>query len=59
MKVFYEDVLTLRGMSDDQTKQPSQSGWRFCIKKAFDRSAALYGLIVLSPVFIAASVLAH
>jgi lipopolysaccharide/colanic/teichoic acid biosynthesis glycosyltransferase len=34
-----------------------QSGWRFWIKRALDRSAALCGLIVLSPVFIAVSVL--
>jgi lipopolysaccharide/colanic/teichoic acid biosynthesis glycosyltransferase len=57
MKVPYEDLVTLRGVSEDQTMQPSQSGWRFCIKKAFDRSAALCGLIVLSPVCIAASLL--
>ena len=34
-----------------------QSGWRFWIKSVFDRSAALCGLIVLSPVFTAVSVL--
>jgi lipopolysaccharide/colanic/teichoic acid biosynthesis glycosyltransferase len=34
-----------------------QSGWRFWIKTAFDRGAALCGLIILSPVFIAVSVL--
>jgi lipopolysaccharide/colanic/teichoic acid biosynthesis glycosyltransferase/glycosyltransferase involved in cell wall biosynthesis len=34
-----------------------QSGWRFWIKTAFDRGTALCGLIILSPVFIAVSVL--
>ena len=34
-----------------------QSGWRFWIKSIFDRSIALCGLVVLSPLFIAASVL--
>jgi lipopolysaccharide/colanic/teichoic acid biosynthesis glycosyltransferase len=38
-------------------KQPTQHGWRFWIKTGFDRSAALCGLIILSPVFIAVSVL--
>lgn len=36
-------------------KQPTQHGWRFGIKRAFARSAALCGLIVLSPVLIAVS----
>lgn len=34
-----------------------QSGWRFWIKTAFDRGAALCGLILLSPVFIGVSAL--
>ena len=34
-----------------------QSGWRFWIKSIFDRSMALCGLVVLSPLFIAAGVL--
>jgi lipopolysaccharide/colanic/teichoic acid biosynthesis glycosyltransferase len=38
-------------------KHPTQHGWRFVIKRTFDRSAALCGLIILSPVFIAVSVL--
>ena len=38
-------------------KQPTQHGWRFWIKTGFDRSAALCGLIILSPVFIVVSVL--
>ena len=38
-------------------KQSTQQGWRFWIKTLFDRGAALCGLIVLSPVFIAVSVL--
>jgi lipopolysaccharide/colanic/teichoic acid biosynthesis glycosyltransferase len=37
--------------------QTSQNGWRLWIKRAFDSIAALCGLIVLSPVFIAVSVL--
>jgi lipopolysaccharide/colanic/teichoic acid biosynthesis glycosyltransferase/glycosyltransferase involved in cell wall biosynthesis len=34
-----------------------QSGWRFWIKRVFDRSVAICGLIVLSPLFIGVSVL--
>ena len=34
-----------------------QRGWWFRIKRAFDGSAALCGLIVLSPLFVAVSVL--
>ena len=34
-----------------------QSGWRLWIKKVVDRSAALCGLVVLSPLFIIASLL--
>jgi len=34
-----------------------QSGWRFWVKRAFDSSVALCGLIVLSPIFIGISVL--
>jgi lipopolysaccharide/colanic/teichoic acid biosynthesis glycosyltransferase/glycosyltransferase involved in cell wall biosynthesis len=34
-----------------------QNGWRFWIKTGFDRGAALCGLIILSPAFIAISVL--
>ena len=34
-----------------------QHGWRLWIKIAFDRCTVLCGLIVLSPVFIAVSVL--
>jgi lipopolysaccharide/colanic/teichoic acid biosynthesis glycosyltransferase len=42
---------------DTMLKQPTQHGWRFWIKTGFDRSAALCGLIILSPVFIVVSVL--
>lgn len=42
---------------DALRSQYRQSGWRFWIKTVFDRSAALCGLIILSPVFIAVSVL--
>lgn len=34
-----------------------QSGWRLWIKRLFDRGAALCGLVVLSPLFIVASLL--
>jgi lipopolysaccharide/colanic/teichoic acid biosynthesis glycosyltransferase/glycosyltransferase involved in cell wall biosynthesis len=34
-----------------------QSGWRFWVKRVFDRSVAFCGLIILSPVFIGVSVL--
>jgi sugar transferase EpsL len=34
-----------------------QSGWRLWIKKIFDRSAALCGLVVLSPLLIVSSLL--
>ncbi len=37
--------------------QTRQRGWRFGIKRVFDRSVALCGLIVLSPVLIIVSVL--
>jgi sugar transferase EpsL len=40
-----------------QPMQTSRHGWRFWIKSVFDRYAVLCGLIVLSPVFIAVSVL--
>src|ERR1035437_4721380 len=50
-RVFKKVVETALGMRN------RQSGWRLWVKKLFDRSAALCGLIVLSPVFIAVSVL--
>jgi sugar transferase EpsL len=38
-------------------KQSTQFGWRFGFKRVFDTIAALCGLTVLSPLFIAVSVL--
>jgi lipopolysaccharide/colanic/teichoic acid biosynthesis glycosyltransferase len=38
-------------------KQPTQHGWRFGIKRTFDRITVLCGLIVLFPLFIAVSLL--
>jgi sugar transferase EpsL len=40
-----------------QTMPTRQRGWRFRIKRVFDGSTALCGLIVLSPLFAAVSVL--
>jgi len=37
--------------------QSGQSGWRLWVKKAIDRTAALCGLVVLSPIFVCVSVL--
>ena len=39
------------------SQMPLQSGWRLWIKMLVDRSAALCGLVVLSPLFIIASLL--
>ena len=49
--VFKEVVALPLGM------RSRQSGWRLWIKKVLDRGTALLALIVLSPVFLAASVL--
>lgn len=38
-------------------KQSAQHGWRFWIKTLFDRSAALFGLIVMSPLLMFLGVL--
>ena len=57
MKVFCEDVPPLRGGGGVQAMQTRQRGWRFWIKSIFDRSVALCGLVVLSPLFIGVSVL--
>ena len=57
MKVFCEDVPSLRGGGGIKAMQTRQRGWWFWIKSVFDRSAALCGLIVLSPTFIGISVL--
>jgi lipopolysaccharide/colanic/teichoic acid biosynthesis glycosyltransferase len=68
-RTFYENALSLSIGAEKFDRvfkaaaDPSpglrhrQSGWRFWIKTAFDRGAALCGLIILSPVFIAVSVL--
>jgi lipopolysaccharide/colanic/teichoic acid biosynthesis glycosyltransferase/glycosyltransferase involved in cell wall biosynthesis len=50
-RVFKAVVETAPEMRNRQT------GWRLWIKKLFDRSMAFCGLIVLSPIFIAVSVL--
>jgi lipopolysaccharide/colanic/teichoic acid biosynthesis glycosyltransferase/glycosyltransferase involved in cell wall biosynthesis len=39
------------------TGRSRQQGWRFWIKGAFDRTAALFGLVLLSPIFIVVSLL--
>ena len=44
-------------MPENSRSHSRQCGCRFWIKRAFDRIAALCGLIVLSPLFIAVSVL--
>jgi lipopolysaccharide/colanic/teichoic acid biosynthesis glycosyltransferase len=38
-------------------KHPTQHGWRFVIKRTFDRITVFCGLIVLFPLFIAVSLL--
>jgi lipopolysaccharide/colanic/teichoic acid biosynthesis glycosyltransferase/glycosyltransferase involved in cell wall biosynthesis len=68
-RAFYENALSLsigiekfdRVFKAAADPSPGlrhlQSGYRFWIKTAFDRGTALCGLIILSPVFIAVSVL--
>jgi len=55
--VSYQDISSMHPISSALRRQSKQSGWRFYIKGAFDRGAALCGFIVLSPVFLVASVL--
>jgi len=57
MKLACQDAYLAHRASDILRSRSRQSGWRFWIKKLFDRSVALCGLIVLSPVFIGVSVL--
>jgi lipopolysaccharide/colanic/teichoic acid biosynthesis glycosyltransferase len=57
MKTFYEYMPPLQGESEVQPMQTGQRGWRLFIKTAFDRSAALCGIILVLPLFICASVL--
>jgi lipopolysaccharide/colanic/teichoic acid biosynthesis glycosyltransferase len=57
MNLARQDASHAHRTSDALRSQSRQSGWRFWIKSIFDRSAALCGLIILSPVFIAVSVL--
>ena len=57
MTLSCEDVPHLRVGSGIQAIQTRQRGWRFGGKTLFDRGVALCGLIVLSPVFMAVSVL--
>jgi lipopolysaccharide/colanic/teichoic acid biosynthesis glycosyltransferase/glycosyltransferase involved in cell wall biosynthesis len=68
-RAFYENTLSLnigvekfdrvfKAAADLSTNmRHQQSGWRFRIKTAFDRGTALCGLIILSPLFIAVSLL--
>ena len=57
MKLARQDASPANRASDVLRFQSRQSGWRFWIKSVFDRSAAVCGLIILSPVFIGTSVL--
>jgi sugar transferase EpsL len=57
MKTFWKYVPFLPKESEAGEMQTSQRGWRFWIKSIFDRCVALCGLIILSPVFIAVSML--
>ena len=68
-KVFYDSTLSISIGTEEfdrifqvvaQTAFPvktRQTGWRLWIKKLFDRSAALCGLVVLSPLLIVSSLL--
>ena len=68
-RAFYEKVLSISigvdafdrvfkaAVETAPEMRNRQSGWRFRIKRAFDCSSALCGLVVLSPVFVAVSVL--
>jgi sugar transferase EpsL len=57
MKISCEDVPCIRAQVGVQPMPTRQRGWRFSIKRVFDGSAALCGLIVLSPLFVAVGVL--
>jgi lipopolysaccharide/colanic/teichoic acid biosynthesis glycosyltransferase/glycosyltransferase involved in cell wall biosynthesis len=52
----FADIFTAVAGSASNART-RQSGWRFRIKRVFDCSAALCGLILLSPLYICASVL--
>jgi lipopolysaccharide/colanic/teichoic acid biosynthesis glycosyltransferase len=56
MKVPYQSCAP-KHQPEASGLHEQQSGWRFVIKSVFDRSAALCGIIVLSPLFIGVSVL--
>ena len=67
-RAFYETELSIsRGVEDfsrvfkeaarcTHAPQPRQRGWRLWIKILFDRSVALCGLVVLSPLLIGVSI---
>lgn len=57
MNLVYQGIFSLPSLFDNSRMQFRQSGCRYWIKRAFDYGATLCGLIVLSPVFIAISVL--
>ncbi len=55
MKLTREDASPLNRAFDTLQAQSRQRGWRLGIKTLFDRVVALCGLIVLSPLFLAVS----
>jgi lipopolysaccharide/colanic/teichoic acid biosynthesis glycosyltransferase/glycosyltransferase involved in cell wall biosynthesis len=57
LKSWPRNVFSGMGIAKGPQMPPLQSGWRLWIKKLFDRSAALCGMVVLSPLFIIASLL--
>src|ERR1035441_8600487 len=57
MNFAYQGISSLPSTSADSRLQFRQNGCRFWIKRVFDCGAALCGLIVVSPVFMAVSVL--
>ena len=57
MKLARQDASPAHCTSDALRSQSRQNGWRFFVKSALDRCAALCGLIVVSPVLIAVSIL--
>lgn len=57
MKFTCGDAPPQRNGNVTEAMQTRQSGWRFWIKSILDRSVALCGLVVLSPLFVGVSVL--
>jgi lipopolysaccharide/colanic/teichoic acid biosynthesis glycosyltransferase len=52
MKQSYEELLSSH-------KKLQQCGWRKLVKSLFDRTAALCGLVLLSPLFVAVSAIVY